>query len=116
MWNAWSGFENKSQEVGSEGKCKKEEVQSEILAQQEEYGLPEELHEGGGQEVVTGGCMVPARTWRVHAVGLAATERLKLRRQMAAAAGKQSTTSLSLFTEAYGLEVEEELSTLASQY
>ena len=39
---------------------------------QEEQGLPEELHERAG--------MVPARTWRVHAVGVAATERLKLRR------------------------------------
>ena len=35
---------------------------------------------------------------------------------MAAAAGKMSTTSLSLFIEAYGIEVEEELSTLATQY
>ena len=35
---------------------------------------------------------------------------------MAAAAGKKSTTSLSLFMEAKGLEVEEELSTLATQY
>ena len=32
------------------------------------------------------------------------TERLKLRRQMAAAAGKKSTTLLSLFMEAYGLD------------
>ena len=39
-----------------------------------------------------------------------------MRRQMAAAARKKSTTSLSLFMEAYGLEVEEELSTLATQY
>ena len=31
---------------------------------------------------------------------------------MAAAAGKKSTTSLSLVMEAYGLEVEEELSTM----
>ena len=31
---------------------------------------------------------VPARTWEVHAVGLARTEREKLRRQVAAAAGK----------------------------
>ena len=54
--------------------------------------------------------VVPARTWRVHAVGLTPTERLELRRQMAAAAGKKSTTALSLFMEAYGLEVEEELS------
>ena len=60
--------------------------------------------------------VVPARTWRVHAVGMAPTERFKLRRQMAAAAGKKSTTSLSLFMEAFGLEVEEDLSTLATQY
>ena len=38
---------------------------------------------------------------------IAPTERLKLRRQMAAVAGKKSATSLSLFSEAYGLEVEE---------
>ena len=43
--------------------------------------------------------MVPARTWRVHEVEMALTERLKLRKQMAAAAGKKSTTSLSLFKE-----------------
>ena len=35
---------------------------------------------------------------------------------MAAAAGKKSTTSLSLFMETYGLEVEEELSAVATQY
>ena len=35
---------------------------------------------------------------------------------MAAAAGKKSTTSLSLFMEAFGLEVEEDLSALATQY
>ena len=44
--------------------------------------------------------MVPARTWGVHALGMAPTERLKLRRQMAAAAGKKSTTSLSLYMAA----------------
>ena len=33
---------------------------------------------------------------------------------MAAAVGKKSTTSLSLFMEAYGLEVEEELSPMAN--
>ena len=41
---------------------------------------------------------------------MSTTERLKSRRQMAAATGKKSTTSLSLSVEAYGLEVEEELS------
>ena len=33
----------------------------------------------------------------------------------AAAAGKKSTTSLSMFLEAFGFEVEEELSTVATQ-
>ena len=59
--------------------------------------------------------LVPARTWRVHAAGMSPTERLNLRRQMAAAAGKNSTTSLSLFMQAFGLEVEEDLCTLATQ-
>ena len=54
--------------------------------------------------------MMPARTWRAHAVGMSPTERL---RDMAAAAGKKSTTSLPLFMEAYGFEVELELSTMA---
>ena len=59
--------------------------------------------------------MVPARTCGVHAVVIAPTERFKLRRQMAAAAGKKSTISLSLSMEAFGIEVEEELSTMATQ-
>ena len=78
--NAWSGFENKSQELGSERKSKEKEVQSEILTQKEEQGLPAELHEDGGQEATTSG-MVPARTWWVHAVEMIPTERLKLRRE-----------------------------------
>ena len=85
-----------------------EEVQGEILACQEEQCLPKELHEGAG--------LVPARTWEVHAVEMAPSERYKLRRQMAAAAGKKSTTSLSLFMETCGPELEEELSSLATQH
>ena len=47
--------------------------------------------------------------------GVAPTERFKLRRQMAAAAGKKESVSLSLFLEVDDLEVEEELSTVATQ-
>ena len=60
------------------------------------------------------GCQVLLRAGMMLASVL--TERSKLRRQMAAAAGQKSTTSLSLFLEACGLEVEEELSTMATQY
>ena len=43
--------------------------------------------------------LVPARVWRGQAVGISPTERLTLRRQMAAAAGKKASVSLSLFVE-----------------
>ena len=56
--------------------------------------------------------MVQARTWRIHAVETAPTERFKLRKQMAAAAGKTSTASLSLLMETFGLEVEAVLSAM----
>ena len=46
---------------------------------------------------------------------MASTEKLKLR-QMAAAARKNSTTSLSLFKEEHGLVVEDEISTMATQF
>ena len=93
-------------------------MQNEVLAFQEEQGLPEELHGDGESrscyEWVW--CLQGCGELSFFSVGLAPTERLKLRRQMAAAAGKKSTTSLSLFMEAFGLEIEEELSTLATQY
>ena len=71
----------------------------------------------GVKKLLLAGTM-PVRSWGVHSLGMAPTERLKLRRQMAAAAaaGKKSTNSLSFFMEADGLEVKEELSTLATQY
>ena len=59
--------------------------------------------------------MVPARAWRGQAVGVALTERLKLRRQMAAAADKKESVLLSLFFEVNDLEVEEELPTMATK-
>ena len=56
--------------------------------------------------------LVPARVCGRQAVGIALTERLKLRRQMAVAAGKKDSVSLSLFVEVNGLDVEEDLSTV----
>ena len=60
-----------------------------------------------GDGVVENGGLVPGRTWRGQAV------RLKLRRQMAAAAGRKESVSLSLVMEVNKLEVEEERSTMA---
>ena len=60
--------------------------------------------------------MVPARTWRLHAVEITPNKKIKHRggrRQQQR--GRKNTTSLSLFVEAVDLEVEEELSTMATQ-
>ena len=54
--------------------------------------------------------MAQRRTWGAHAAGMTPGKIKKLRRQMAAAAGKKCTTSLSLFMEAFCLELEEQLS------
>ena len=85
---------------------KKRKVKFSIIKKNMKVGVKKLLRAG----------MMPARTWGAHAVGMSPTERLKLVRQMAAADGKKSTTSLSLFMEAYGFEVEDEISTMAIQY
>ena len=53
-------------------------------------------------------------SWEGQAVGTVPTERPKLRRRMAAAAGKKESVSLSLFLDVNNLEVEEEFSTMAT--
>ena len=58
--------------------------------------------------------LVAATVWRGQAVGIAPTERLNLREQMAAAAGKKESASLSLFMDVNILEVEQELSTMGT--
>ena len=60
--------------------------------------------------------LVSERVRGGQAVGIAHTERLKLRRKMAAAACKKKSVSLSLFMEVNSLEVEEGLSTMATLF
>ena len=75
-------------------KSEEEEVQGEILAHKQELNISKELHDIGVEKLLRAG-MMPQGPGS-HAVGMVRTERLKLRRQMAAAAaGKKSTTSLS---------------------
>ena len=66
------------------------------------------------EEVVEDGLGVPAEVWRGQVLCISRKERLKLRQQMAAAAGKNTSVSLSLFQELNSLEVKEDLSTLAT--
>ena len=66
----------------------------------EELRFPEELHEDWCEEVVEDG-FGPCES-------VERAERLKLRQQVAAAAGKKDSVSLPLFMEVNGLEVEED--------
>ena len=59
-------------------------MQGEVPDYQEEQGFPKELHEGGGQEVATSG----------YGASQDVGSTCSVRRQMATAAGKKSTTSL----------------------
>ena len=60
--------------------------------------------------------LVLARVWRGQALGISSTERLKLTRQMAAAAGKKESVPPSLFVKVKDLKVEEELFTMATLF
>ena len=66
--------------------------------------------------------MMPTRTWREGEKGCMQWGWLPLKVKKieetngSCSGQKKSTTSLSLFIEAYGLEVEEELSTMATQH
>ena len=102
--------EGSRQEEGEQGKQVKTKRKKPLRRDAEEVGTTEGSQGRQGRQRKVGVKkllrmgLVPARTWRVHAVGTLLTERFKLRRQMAAAAGKKSTTSLSLFMEEYSLE------------
>ena len=90
-------------------------MQVEILAYQE-YSLPEELHEGGCQQVVTSGHGASKNVGSTCS-GFGHHREIEIEETDGSCSGhKKSTTSLSLFVEACGLEVEEELSTLATQF
>ena len=108
-------FRTRFKRLGAKEKARRKKCKVRFSDYQKEQGFLKNYMEVVSRSSCVEALM-PARSWGAHAVGMSPTERLKLRRQMAVAAGKKSTTSLSLFMEAYGLEVEEELSTLATQY
>ena len=98
--NAWSGF-------GAKEKARRKKCKVRLSRIKNNKAFQKSYMKVEVKKLLRAG-MVPARTWRVHVVGMAPTERLKKQmKQMAAAAGKKSTTSLSFFMEASGLEVAE---------
>ena len=102
--------------LGAKEKAKrKKEVQGWILAHQERQRFSKDLQESGCQEAVQSGhgaskdLVGPCSGDGSHGkVEIEETDGSCSRQ-------KKTTTSLSLFMEAYGLEAEEELSTVATQ-
>ena len=84
--------------LGAKGKARRKKCKVRFSLMKKNKAFQNSYMKVGVKKLLRAG-MMPARTWRVHAVEMAPTERLQLRRQMAAAAGKKSTTSLSLFVE-----------------
>ena len=77
-------------------------MRGEILTYQKIRIFQKSYMRTGARKLLRTG-LVLVRAWRGQAVGMAPTERLKLRRQMAAAAGKKESVSLSLFMEVNNL-------------
>ena len=100
--------------LGAKEKARRKKCKVRFSIIKKNKSFPEEQHEGGRQEVAACGHDASKNVEGAFS-GDGSTERFKLRRQMAAASGKKSTTSLSSFMETFGLEVEEELSSLATQ-
>ena len=82
-----------------------EEMRCEVLICRKESLLSEDLHEDWCEELADDG---RGLCESAEIVDISLTERLKVRRQMAAA-GKKESLSLSLFMEVNNLEVEEDL-------
>ena len=93
--NAGSGLKNENQAAGSEseGEKKKCDVRFSIIRK---HRVCQNNYMRTGVRKLLSTALVLARAWRGQAVGLAPSERLKLRRQMTAAAGKKESVSLSL--------------------
>ena len=90
-------------------------MRREVAQDQEESSSSDDLHENWCEEAPEDGfgpCEKVTRT----GIAISPTETLKLRRQMAAAARKKESVSLSVFLEMKDPEVEEECSTMATLF
>ena len=71
-----------------------------------EYRGFQKTHLSAGTKLVSMTSVVLARTWRTHAVALAANEKYNIRSKIATAAGKRKPASVALFPEMEDMEVE----------
>ena len=92
--------------LGAKSKARRKKCKVRFSLVKKNKAFQKKYMKAGVKKLLRAG-MMPARTWEVHAVVMAPTERFKLRRQMAVAAGKKSTTSLSWSMVTYGQEVED---------
>ena len=68
---------NRVKRIGAKEKARRKKCRVRFsLIKKNKESLPEELHEGGGQEVVTSGGMV-GRTWEAHAVRMGSSRKIK---------------------------------------
>ena len=95
-------------------KAKKEEMCAEDQNHQKDERVQEGVHEDRLQTQFLRMGVVPGRVYGSKAPGLAPTQREMLRRQLASAAGKKPSISLSLFLKINNLETDHELACKAT--
>ena len=88
-----------TRQLGEKEESNKKRVRCEVFFCQEESRIPEELKMNIGARKSLRMGLVPAECERVQGLGISLTERWRLEQQMAAAAGKKDSVSLSLVME-----------------
>ena len=101
--------------LGAKEKSRRKKCKVTFFDHQEEQGLPKELHEDGGQEVVTSGYGV-SEDVESACSGFSPFRKIEIEEAAGSSNGQKEYILAALFLEAYDLEVEEDLSTLATQY
>ena len=99
---------------GAKEKARRRKCDLKFLICHKESRLSAEQYEDWFEEAVEDGLGLCESVGEDKPLALRFIERLKLRRQVAAAAGKNLSVSLSLFIEPNNLEGKEDLSTMAT--
>ena len=102
--------------LGANEKARRKKCKVRFSIVQKNKSLPEILMRGGVKKLSRAG-MMPARTWGAHAVGMSPTERLNIEETDGSCGGKKEYNLRCPSSWRHmALEVQEELSTMATQY
>ena len=102
--------------LGAKGKARRKKCKVRFSLIKKNIAFQKRYMKVGGVKKLLRAGMVPARTWRVHAVEMALTERDQLQEADGSSSGARIVRFLCLCSwKLFGLEVDEDLSAVAAQ-